>query len=295
LREILDIGVAPLSATAPDLLRWWNGTSRHAPNTRLNRLAVVKAFYKAAIGAELVMKDPTWAIKPVRHETVIPTPALKLEQAERLAESIRAEFDHPERALVARRDYAVVALALRMCLRAAEVAGLTWDCVLEDEGQRSLRFLGKFQKIAELAIPDDVWTALVDWRTEIERQTGARLQQRDPIVLPLSQAAFRNARDRHAGIPLAPISSTMISTIAMNRLCDIGLVTPRMAAHALRATGATLARKGGADLVELQALLRHASLNTTRLYLKGEDEHATPGMERMQIRLDGRDEKGATA
>jgi integrase len=247
------------------------------------------AFYRVAKGLELITKDPMWAIDPVKSEVVVPTPALTVEQAEQLIESIRAEFDHPDRGLMARRDFAVVALAMRMCLRAAEIAGLRWENFAEDNGERTARFIGKYSKIASLAVPDDVWEALVAWRTEFERQVGVRTQQRDPVVVSLSNAAFLGAQNRQEGVPLAPLAPTMISTIAMNRLADIDLTAPRMAAHALRATGATLARKGGADLLEIQTLLRHEKLDTTRIYLKGEDVQARPAMERMPIRLDRED------
>jgi integrase len=293
LRELADIGVNPLHAKGPDLLRWWNGTTRLAPRSRLNRRAILKSFYRVAKGLDLITKDPMWSITPVRDEVVVPTPALSVEQAEQLIESIRAEFDHPDRALMARRDFAVIALALRMCLRAAEIAGLRWENIAEDDGQRTARFIGKYSKIASLSVPDDVWEALVAWRMEFERQVGVRMQQRDPVVVSLSNAAFFAAQNRQTGVPLAPLASTMISTIAMNRLADIHLVAPRMAAHALRATGATLARKGGADLLEIQTLLRHEKLDTTRIYLKDEDVQARPAMERMPIRLD-RDNSAAS-
>ena len=294
LRELADIGVNPLRATGPDLLRWWNGTTHLAPLSRLNRRATLMAFYRVAKGLDLVTKDPMWAIEPVENEVLVPTPALSVEKAEHLIDSLRAEFDNPDRGLMARRDFAVIALAMRMCLRAAEIAGLRWENFALDKGQRTARFIGKYSKIASLSVPDDVWEALVAWRTEFEREVGVRMQQRDPVVVSLSNAAFLAAQNRQSGVALVPLASTMISTIAMNRLSDIDLTAPRMAAHALRATGATLARKGGADLLEIQTLLRHKKLDTTRRYLRDEDVQARPAMERMPIRLD-RDDSSESA
>ncbi len=286
LRQLADMGVNPLTATGPDLLRWWNGTTHLAPLSRLGRRAILMAFYRVAKCLDLITKDPMWAIIPVKSEVLVPTPALTVEQAEELIDSIRAEFDHPDRGLMARRDFAVVALAMRMCMRAAEIAGLRWENFAEDNGQRTARFIGKYSKIASLSVPDDVWEALIAWRAEFEREVGVRMQQRDPVIVSLSGAAFLAAQNRQTGVPLASLASSMISTIAMNRLADIDLTAPRMAAHALRATGATLARKGGADLLEIQTLLRHEKLDTTRIYLRDEDVQARPAMERMPIRLD---------
>ena len=139
----------------------------------------------------------------------------------------------------------------------------------------------------KLFLPEDVLASLQDWRTSFTVQTGVDLHPYDPVFVGLSAARIRQAQARKPGTALRPLSNAALYDIVVGRLRDVGLDGPRYAPHCLRATGATLALEGGADLVECQALLRHANADTTRkFYLKRVDELAQPGMDAMQIRVD---------
>ncbi len=77
------------------------------------------------------------------------------------------------------------------------------------------------------------------------------------------------AKARAAGrlLPNSWVDPKDISRIVKRRFAAVGIVHDGMAAHSLRATAAVLAYQAGADLLEIQQLLRHKSLDTTRIYL----------------------------
>lgn len=295
LRYMVERGIDPLAPRPQEAVLWWAGTAAYAPKTRNQMLAVAKAFYSVAIELDLIRKNPMDSITPLRNEVVTPTPALTVEQATELFESIAADVDHPDRGLVAHRDLVAVGFATRMCLRAGEIPNLRWQNVASEPEGRTIVFVGKWNKPAKLAIPDDLWEVITAWRLAYEAATGGRFTGRDPIIVGLGVADIAQARERAAGVALKALDSKTISSIAMRRLRAIGLDAPRMAAHALRATGATLAYEAGADILEVQALLRHSSLDMTKQYLKRIDSSARAGMERMPMRLGPPSQAGGAA
>ena len=52
----------------------------------------------------------------------------------------------------------------------------------------------------------------------------------------------------------------------MERLKAVGLKTSKVTAHSLRHTAGTIALLGGADLLAVKEMLRHADINTTLVY-----------------------------
>lgn len=135
-----------LAPTRNDLRRWWGSVAGFSPSTRGHLLGMVRAFYAEAVERTWVVADPSKGIRAPHRENDDETPALTREEALRLIASIRAECDHPERGIIARRDLAIVAVMLRMCLRCNEVHWLRWRALQTLDGRRVLKFLGKFRK-----------------------------------------------------------------------------------------------------------------------------------------------------
>ena len=71
--------------------------------------------------------------------------------------------------------------------------------------------------------------------------------------------------------------------MVVRRALDAGLEGPRFAA-CLRATAATLAYEYGADVLRIQAMLRHVSLVTTQIYIKRAEEARGSAAEAWQPR-----------
>lgn len=62
------------------------------------------------------------------------------------------------------------------------------------------------------------------------------------------------------------MTTRSISRIAKEHFIDVGLDSPRITAHSLRHTAATLNLLNGGSIEETQQLLGHKSITTTMIY-----------------------------
>ncbi len=154
------------------------------------------------------------------------------------------------RTAAGRRDYAVLLLLSRLGLRAGEVAALQMPDVGWRDG--TLRVHGKGTRIDVLPLPAYAGEAIGDYvRDGRPRQAGGPL--------------FRRIGAPHGGLEASSVTGVVY------RSCDrAGL--PRAGAHRLRHTAATAMLGGGASLPQIAQVLRHASLDTTAIYAKADQQ-----------------------
>lgn len=168
--------------------------------------------------------------------------ALKPDEVERLLNSFTDELRWPK------RGYAIVRCALDMGLRAGE--------------------------IAHLMIRD------IDWRAGTVTLKGTKLLRQDVLPLPMEAGQaladyLRHERPttrnpaifvRHLAPLDQPISSSGIQKVIYRAYHRIGLT--HSGSHALRHTLACRLVENGSSLKEVADVLRHRSLETTRIYAK---------------------------
>ncbi len=147
-----------------------------------------------------------------------------------------------------RRGYAIVRCALDMGLRAGEIANLAIDDVDWREGTVTLKGT-KSRRQDILPLPMATGQALAEY-----------LQHERPATP--SRAIFVRCRgSRHVPITAAAIHSMI------RRACRrVGL--PDSGSHVLRHTLACRLVENGSSLKEVADVLRHRSLETTRIYAK---------------------------
>jgi len=150
---------------------------------------------------------------------------------------------------VGRRDYALLLLLARTGLRAGEVFKLRlqdidWEC-----GEMVIH--GKGRRQATIPLMQDVGSALADYLK------NGRPKCQAPQLFVRAVAPYR-AFNRPG----------TISTIVRVATLRAGLKTKCKGAHLLRRTIATHALQAGATLPEVGELLRHRSIESTKLYAK---------------------------
>ena len=147
------------------------------------------------------------------------------------------------------RDRAVVALALICGLRAAEVTRLEREDYTTEGGQLILRVQGKgkHSKSQVAAIPPALAGIIDAWL----------------VLRPESQWLFCGL---HRGGTGGRLSVRSVSAIGRRALDAIGLTHSAYTFHALRHTAACLLLDYTDDYARAQTLLRHASIDTTRIY-----------------------------
>jgi len=254
-------GLDPLGATltAAHVAGWLKARAGAGEKTatRARRLAAVSAFYGwLAARGHRPLPNPVAALEPKKKPAMTattPTGSLTREQAAAL---LAAADRH--QGVSGPRAAAVVALLLYCGLRVGELVGATTDQLGHDRGHRVLWLVGKGGKPRPVPIPApvarrvDAYQAGRTGPDRLPARPGQPGADRRPLVAtaagqPLDRGAvWRLLRSlaRRAGIPVT------------------------MSPHVLRATCATLGRDAGASLDELQELLGHADVRTTRAYDK---------------------------
>jgi integrase len=285
-----DRGIHPFEISRDDMQLFWNDMGGLTVEARRFRLIVFHAFFLEAIERDFVKIDPTKAVKREKgrdeFDTEDATPALTQAQLEDVLAGIVADLNHIDRGTEAHRDLLVVGLMVRLCLRRVEVRDLRWGSFRGAPGSRTVRFWRKGGRPRTMAVPDDIWEVLQAWRAAYERATGLRFRLSDPVFVGLDTRSLKAIEDGRIDDALRPLDLQTFNAIVGARLAAVGITGYRYSPHCLRATGATLAFEGGATLVEVQVLLGHASIQTTRRhYLKRINKGGTPAMEKMAVRI----------
>lgn len=241
-------GREPRLAEPEHVLDFVAGEQRRgmADTTQARRLVAVRCFHKWLAAEGRLPNDPAAEIDTPRLWKRLPQ-VLSPEEASWL---LRAP---EERTAFTRRDQVALELLYGCGLRASEVAGLTLDAVRFDE--RVVRVRGKGGKERIVPFGDDAAAAARDWIEHGRPQ----LAKREGVVALLLSKSGRSLGRRD------------VWNIVHRRAREVGL-TKQIHPHTLRHSFATHLLLGGADIRVVQALLGHASVSTTQIYTRVEEE-----------------------
>jgi site-specific recombinase XerD len=155
------------------------------------------------------------------------------------------------------RDLALVATFCVTGIREAEAAGLSMGALAGEPGNRRMEVKGKGGKVRP--VPIDAALDAVLSRYATERKARFPKEDTDHPSSPL----FVDVRGRRMTVDqIRYLVEKLYIRAGIRAQVPAGALV-----HALRHTFATSALEAGADVVELQELLGHASLETTRRYL----------------------------
>ena len=236
----------------------------YAPSTINQRLSAIRKLAIEAADNGLMDAQLANGVARVRGITssgVRTGNWLTKEQAQRL-------LDAPDiTTLKGLRDRAILAVMLGAGLRRSEVAALTFEHIQQREGRWVIvDLIGKGKRIRTVPIPSWAKQAIDEWV-----QTAGISEGR----------IFRavNKGDRLAGDSL---TSQAVQDVVKLYAKQCGF---ELAAHDLRRTFAKLARKGGADLMQIQLTLGHATVTTTERYLGEKQDLTTAPCDVLGLRL----------
>lgn len=214
-------------------------------------------LFEFLVADDAVVGNPMGAIAPPRavkgKAKVIPgddVASTLLQTAASLDETSR----HPWPA----RDVALVATFLVTGIRLSEATGLNLGSLDGPRGARRIVVIGKGNKARTIPIEDVLEDLIVAYLAERRRRFPK--QRLDDPRQPLFVRSDSGGR----------LSRQHVEYLVekLYRRAGVRARVPQGAlVHALRHTFATAALDGGVDVVELQELLGHASLDTTRRYL----------------------------
>lgn len=182
-------------------------------------------------------------------------------------EQTKALFAEPDRGTArGQRDFLVLALLAGCGMRRAEIASLRVSHVTIRDGRLLLKdVLGKGGRVRSVPIPAWAWETLQTWLE--------RLGEGDKWLLP---------RFHQEQVSNTPLSENGIMFIVKRYAARIGC--PDIAPHDLRRTFARLAKNGGADLMQIQHTLGHASVKTTEQYIASALDLANPACDFLGVK-----------
>lgn len=177
---------------------------------------------------------------------------IPLEKYIEIDETLKAER-HDEATY---RDYAMFTLAVNCMLREIEISRSNKDDIIQIGTQYILKIQGKgYDSKEDMAIlEEDTLQAILDY---------LEIRGKDEY-----ESLFVSVATNHKG---NRITTRSISRIFKNILVRFGLNSTLYTGHSTRHTGATFLRKSGADLRDIQEVLRHKDINTTTIYAHTED------------------------
>ena len=166
------------------------------------------------------------------------------------------DYLRTSRAMQAERDYALITLMLATGLRAAEVTGLqVRDIRADDEGDWSIRVCqGKGRKDRLVPLSAGVRERLREWLTGSGRELG---QQSDRDTYVFWGGGGLKAR----------LTTRRLQQIVKRAAQHAGITDKVITPHSLRHTMAMGLLCKGANVITVQKLLGHASVQTTQKYL----------------------------
>ncbi len=240
----------PVEVTRPMLERYqrWLFHYRKANGDPLSfrsqsqRLLPVRAFFRWAARANVVLYNPASELELPKVEKRLPRPALTAAEAE----AVLAMCDLNDPAGV--RDRAMLEVLYSTGIRRGELAHLS---IFDLDVERSTLLVRQGKGRKDRMVP--IGSRAVTWVCRYLAEVRPGL-----VVEPDDGAMFVSAE----GCGFSPDRLTQIA----RRYVTDSDVNKSGACHLFRHTMATLMLEGGADIRYIQAMLGHAELSTTQIY-----------------------------
>jgi len=228
----------------------------HAAASLLRAHSAWSSLFDFLVAEDLLDGNPMAAVPKPRLARSAPK-AIRAEDAAVRLLTTAGTSDAAARAPWPERDLALVALFLVSGIREGEAVALGMASIAGPAGARRLEVTGKGDKSRTIPVDPALETVLAAYQAS----RTARFPEHDldhPATPLLVDARGR----RLAAHQISYLIERLYARAGIRARIPAGAMV-----HALRHTFATDALQAGADVVELQALLGHASLDTTRRYL----------------------------
>lgn len=245
------IRVRPGSVTRRHVTRWLESIEHLSPATRRAYFSTVRVFFRWCVDEDIIAKDPTRGLNSPKVPTGVPKRLTAPEIAALIAE-VRTDL----------RLCLIVLLMLQEGLRRGEIATLRIEDI--DPAERTMLVRGKGGHgvhTAVLPITDETWSAMLRYRADLGHHRG-------PLI--------RSLADPHRGI-----SANRVSDLVSGAMIRAGVKLPgdhSRTPHSCRHTAAHDILARTRDIRAVQQALRHQSVTSTEIYLRGHASDLVPVM-----------------
>lgn len=210
------------------------------PSTVALYLSAIRRFF-AWCASEKLYEDITRGVKSPRQQPGHKRDYLTGSQISAMLERTQSK-----------RDYAMLALIATCGLRTIEIVRADIEDI-RTLGDTTVLFIcgkGRTDKTEFVKLSEPVAKALQEYLSE-----RGSVKPNEPLFASESR---RNAGQR--------LTTRTVSGICKRAMREAGFDTPRLTAHSLRHSAATIALQAGMCLEDVQQFMRHTSINVTMVY-----------------------------
>ena len=297
-----DAGEAsPLTLT---LLRRYGETLRTTvePRTVNFYLAILRVFCGWLVTQGLLPWNPMEAIASLRIPKGFVRDSLTEEEIRRLLAVLPRDGETQIAKETALRNYAMALLWCAVGLRSIELARAQRRHLAVEQGHHVLKVHGKGEDLAGKPVVVEPWVltpllAYLEYHDQWHQTDGqphpCPIHADHPLFCWVRGPGFYRSRTDNPAVTRGcrPLGVRVIQNMMRAALGDAGLLTlpagqtgqlRRITPHSLRHSAATIALERGAPLHQVQAMLRHAEIQTTMLYTHNKErithaaEHRMP-------------------
>ncbi len=227
---------------------------KQQPATIALTLVVIRRFYQACLGHNLVQENPVIGVKAPRSKITKREGItfLSLEQLSTLLDAVGNDSS-----LKTLRDRLLMVIMALQGLRSVEVFRANVGDIQNSHQQHFLKVEGK-GKIKTVPLRQDI-VILVKRYFEARKQSGFQFSSNSPLMISLSNHT-KGERLSRRGIEY--IVDGYLEKTQLKRIDN----QQSRSTHSLRHTAGTLGLAGGASLRQVQELLGHRDPKTTAIY-----------------------------
>lgn len=211
-----------------------------------NAVSTLKSFFNYLFEQELTDLNLSRVVPRhnIRVQPKLPSTYTK-DEIEKLLQSIDRGSG------LGKRNYAILLIAVRLGLRASDIAGLKFENILWDKNLIELHQC-KTDKRIELPLLAEIGNAVIDYLKHVRPESS------EPFVFLRSKAPFTR------------LDSSALTSIVHKSLvhAEINIETRRHGAHALRHSLANSLLEKGTILPVISEVLGHGSTESTKYYLR---------------------------
>lgn len=223
----------------------------YSPHTVNVRLTAVRSFYRWLVNTERIMVNPASEVRGVKR-----TNSRKHKRDALTSGEVRAVLETCGDGPQGIRDRAIISLMAYCGLRTVEIRRADLGHLQTQDDRLILNVQGKGHVEADdfVVIPRVIERDIMSWVSYLK--SNLHDDQGQPLFVSLSN---RNHGDR--------LSTRAIRGMVKDRFDRAGVVGGNKTTHSLRHSAITTAIKNGAKPLQVQAMARHASFDTTLGYI----------------------------
>jgi len=225
-------------------------SEKYAPQTVNLRLTGARRFFRFLVETDRMAVNPAAEISGAKRSK-----SKRHKREELTSEEVRAVFRkaRDNKTIQGKRDQAILTLMAYCALRSIEINRVKLDNLKTEPDRMVLEVQGKgYQEADEIVIiPRDQEPVIRAWIT-----ARKKISKEGPLFISLSNRT-----------KAARLSLRAIRGIVKNYYHAAGVVGEKKTTHSLRHSAISNAIRNGASPLQVQAMARHASFNTTLGYI----------------------------